>query len=178
MNINGLGVWGIGYDFSIAPKELRGADTEKKFGIEFRSPVYGVTGDDVRDYGEIQHALQVAKQVGCRVNHRCGIHVHVSTESLQFNIDRMGKSLKALPYRHANKYRAERYCFMPGDRIDNRHHLAVAVAKTSVYPYRHMEIRVFNGSLNTRHVYRSINFAIRLAKAELEIQAQKQKELQ
>jgi hypothetical protein len=51
MNINGLGVWGIGYDFSIAPKELRGADTEKKFGIEFRSPVYGVTGDDVRDYG-------------------------------------------------------------------------------------------------------------------------------
>lgn len=161
--------WGLGTDFSLFNQNDLYSSPH---GLELRSPVFRVRDGKPQDNGAIARALNALQRLGCKVNHRCGIHVHISA-SFVFDIQAMMERFMQRKLRVANRFRAKRYCIL-GDSSPsrNKHHDAIALAKARLLhdsDYgEHFEVRIFNGSLNVRHAYWAMRTAINMATEEIQ----------
>lgn len=90
--------WSVGADSSIRPRSGE--------AFEVRSSVY----DDIDKFaGSLRCILREMKKHEARVNHRCGLHVHVSDAGVRVEEDLVEKLANEEGLFYSNKWRARRY---------------------------------------------------------------------
>lgn len=126
-------VWFIGRDMSIF-SNLR---LDGFFGLELRSKRNP-------ELAEVASVIQSLRKLGCRTTNTCGLHVHVShpVQDIGIRLQMNGIWDTRLRWCGGLELREDKY--RPVRRISNQH----------------IEVRLYNGSLNTRHVLRSIKQAL------------------
>lgn len=131
-----------------------GHDSSTSHCVEFRSPP--MMPDAAREAWK--PVLHWIKTLRGNVNNCCGIHVHVSDPNRKFSLDR-ASFIAARDYRNRpNKTRTRKWVKFDYD-ADDPHHNAICHARRG---QPRLEIRLFNGSLNYRHMCRSIRAAVQI----------------
>lgn len=136
------GYWGIGADLSVPD------------GIELRTPVLLLNRQDL--YDKIQPVVKTLKDLGFKSYHRSGLHVHLSSE-IVIDIGLMRQKVASDDRFVKQPFTCRyQYCSFIGNEGK---HLAVRVvdARNS-----HVEVRVWNGSLNMRHILRAVDLSAKL----------------
>jgi hypothetical protein len=140
--------WGVGYDLS-----MRTPKTDLRMrGCEVRSPILPSI-----DIDTIVPVVRFLKSIG-KTNHKCGLHIHVSVE-VGAVID-YAKLWKLAKKELGNVTKKSRRLFAEWDDPQNYFgHSHCAISRRNV---DRVEFRMFNGSLNTRHVCRCIRQSLYL----------------
>lgn len=136
----------IGTDNSINPAQDRGIVGFAGFGLEWRSRTWKVkvgTKPEIPD--EMFKIMGVLESFGCRTNQRCGIHIHLSQQQdfsfrdLAFFEARVEKLRNAM-------FQPRKSYAIPTRCSDTAHHYNAISLKND----RHLEVRIFNSTLNKR----------------------------
>lgn len=137
--------WLVGWDSSIAPKK------GDPFEIRMREPCVYSDLDELLN--ELRNLLTVMKKEGCQVNHRSGLHIHVSDGSKVVDNDKLHEVRHTAKFYH-NRYRRKRYASNDVSRgkYSAIHH----------YGENRLEFRAFDSSLNLRHIARSVKYSLKL----------------
>ena len=140
-----IGVWGIGYDLSIG---------ERSNSAEVRSPKFEYDDRNIEQVIEVAREL---KRLGCRISHRCGIHVHVSSMEREISLLEMGFiDLPNWVVNQPNNHRCKNYCSTSMDSLTGKYDAIRFIDSNR------LEFRFWNGSLNVRHLCRSIRESVNL----------------
>lgn len=119
--------WGIGADGSL----------ENDDNIEVRSPINPPLQD-------IISVIKFMKSIGCKTNKHCGLHVHVSHPTLDIGIRLKGTHTF---WKNRGEYMNTKY-----DKVCSNRYVPVNIIDS-----KHLEVRLFNGSLNLRYILRCLN---------------------
>jgi hypothetical protein len=137
--------WGIGWDSSLRAKTYH--------KVEMRSPVFTADNHDISPEAieRIIQVLRFLKQENCGVNNTCGLHVHVSDDNRLFDEEKANKFTEVNHDRLAKLPNPNRlkYCEIEKNYVTHYNWVSVKTANR-------LEFRLYNASMNVRHVLRAI----------------------
>jgi hypothetical protein len=142
-----LGMWGVGWDSTLNQKW-------NEYPVELRSPVLSEKRIDT-----IIPIIKILKELKYRTTATCGLHVHVSSSSHVVNPKKVCEQGTLLKLDRVTRHQRTRWAEWRLNRSEqhDEHYAAVNILEGS-----RIEVRVFNGALNVRHICRAIRLSMEL----------------
>jgi hypothetical protein len=133
--------WGVGFDTSLR--------AEVYHKVELRSPVFQCPLETSAD--RIIQMLRFLKRGGCGVNGSCGLHIHVSDETKEFDKQKLNIFMEENNDHLANLPNPIRQKYCRLEKYYLTHHNWVS-CKQKYW----LEFRIFNASLCARFVFKAV----------------------